>query len=393
MSRHVIRGSCRLAAALFCLAWLGAGPAPSAPAPGATAAPAARPEFAYVLTRGEFLRQYRVGEEGALVPLDPPKVRAGPGASFLAAHPRGVALYVVAIDYGRRDGKRVLQYRIDPQSGRLALLAPPSVPAPRAHGGLVFHPNGRVAYVLDEGGVQAYRIDPKTGALAPLGKPTAVGGDALAITPDGRFAYAVDGSIVRQFRVGGDGRLRPLRRDYVSGVKYGSSLAVAPGGRFVYVVGGRSLDSLGADTRATEEDSYSLLAGYRIRPDGTLAPLKPASIRTGSGASEVRFGADPKTVYVWNETNLSPDAAVWTRYTLRPDGTLLRVGPVGDNDPALVRLRGRMAASGRWAYAPSDGSLDAERRRYRVNADGTLAPLEPPLSIGGGVRDMVFARP
>lgn len=368
----------------------------------AAAQGADRPMYAYVLTRAGFLRQYRVEGDGALIPLDPPKVRAVTGAGAgatgrVVAHPKGRALYVVG-DLPGSDGSThdaVLQFRIDPATGALTPLDPPSVRLNGRSEGFALHPNGRTAYVADGRGVQRYRVHPETGALTAAGKPIEGGGGILIFAPGGRFAYALgtrgrDG--VFAYRVApGDGALTPLRP--AAADTYSHNIVLAPGGRFLYVAGGRPLDTLGADTSATEEDAISWTWQYRVRPDGRLTPLRPARVRTGQGESRAAtLPGEPGTVFVWHDSLEGRHAQTWTRFRIQADGTLKRAGLVGENDPALPALRGYADPAGRRAYVDEDD--EGELQPFALAA-GTPPKREgAPVPVGGdGTRAMAFAQP
>jgi 6-phosphogluconolactonase len=106
--------------------------------------------------------------------------------------------YIVVPDKGL---DRIFTFRLDGENGK---LIPVGKPAEAREGAgprhIAFHPNGRLAYVINEldSTVTAYRFDPATGALEPFqllsALPDHFTGNSraseIAISADGRFLYA-----------------------------------------------------------------------------------------------------------------------------------------------------------------------------------------------------------
>lgn len=183
--------------------------------------------------------------------------------------------FALAVDLGT---DRVLSFPFDAAAGtldeaRVEVCALPPGAGPRH---LVFHPDGRTAYVsLEMGnGVARLRYDPATGRFAVLDLASTLPEDwtdpssasDLQVTADGRFLYAAnrghDGVAV--FRCGAEGALDPV--GHVAG--HGERprhLALDPTGRWLF---------------AAFQDSHHL-GQYAIDP-GTGALDLRATVPVGS---------------------------------------------------------------------------------------------------------------
>src|SRR5579859_6729590 len=96
----------------------------------------------------------------------------------------------------------ISQYRFDATLGKLTPNSPPDISTePRSEPRhLVFHPNGKFAYLMDEAGsrMEAYALDGASGTLSRLGsmptlpagvERTGNTGSDVRIAPSGRFLY------------------------------------------------------------------------------------------------------------------------------------------------------------------------------------------------------------
>ncbi|QDU69134.1 beta-propeller fold lactonase family protein [Engelhardtia mirabilis] len=84
------------------------------------------------------------------------------------------------------------QYALDPASGQMSPLVPPTVTTGAAPFAVAADPTGRFIYVVNQAGntISGYAITPQTGVLTAIaGSPFATGAkpSALAIDPSGRF--------------------------------------------------------------------------------------------------------------------------------------------------------------------------------------------------------------
>ncbi len=151
---------------------------------------------AYVANyKEETVSQYDINPTtGALSPKAPATVAAGSGSAGVAVTPDGKSAYV-------KNAGTVSQYDIDPITGALSPKTPASVASGTASGTgdttpIVVSPDGRSAYVTNESGVEPsvlqYDIDPGTGRLSPktpASVATSTQPSNIALTPDGKSAY------------------------------------------------------------------------------------------------------------------------------------------------------------------------------------------------------------
>ncbi|HEY7607939.1 MAG TPA: beta-propeller fold lactonase family protein [Alphaproteobacteria bacterium] len=147
-------------------------------------------------------------------------------------------------------GDHVMQLRFDAASGRLAPNAPAVVATNKGAGPrhLVFHPDGRLAFLINEldAGLISFAFDPAAGTLAPLatasalppgfaGKPWAAD---IHVSPDGRFLYASErtSSTLAGFAIeAANGKLKPIGHWPTETQPRG--FAIEPGGRYLLSVG------------------------------------------------------------------------------------------------------------------------------------------------------------
>jgi 6-phosphogluconolactonase (cycloisomerase 2 family) len=125
--------------------------------------------------------------------------------------------------------------------------APATVRTPGSPGAIAVAPDGKYAYVADvttatADNVLQYRISPRTGALSSRPVAAVAGGRAaqsVTIAPDGTSAYVTDplDGTVWQYRISpAAGRLSPLSPATVPTGGGTHDLAIAPDGTNAYVV-------------------------------------------------------------------------------------------------------------------------------------------------------------
>ncbi|MFJ9558447.1 lactonase family protein [Streptomyces fuscichromogenes] len=197
--------------------------------------------------------------------------------------------FVVVPDKGL---DRIFTLTVDPMSGRLALADPaPSVQTRESAGPrhIAFHPHLPYAYTIDElrSTVTTYRWDARLGALTALqtlpSTAPAMSGDSrggeIAVSPDGRFAYASnrsgagDGSpggpepdTIGLFAVAAEsGVLTPVDWFPTDGIRP-RFFCLSPDGHRLYAANERSHTIVAFDVDRTSG---------RLRPTGTV-------VRTGS---------------------------------------------------------------------------------------------------------------
>jgi DNA-binding beta-propeller fold protein YncE len=157
-------------------------------------------------------------------------------------------------------------------------LAPDGRPgAPAAHPsagatpfGFAFDPRGTLVVAEAHGGpddqsaVSSYRLAAGVPRAVSPSVPTRHEAACwIAVTADGRYAYAADAAsdALTGFRLGADGRLERLREDghdaEIRKGSHASDLAFSAGERYLYVLGTFASD----------------VSGFEVQPDGGLRPV------------------------------------------------------------------------------------------------------------------------
>jgi 6-phosphogluconolactonase (cycloisomerase 2 family) len=255
------------------------------------------------------ITQYKVDINGQLLALATPIIPSR-GTSKVVLTPNGKFAYLVG-----QLSNTISLFNMDPTSG-LSPFIPPTMPtgdvSPEE---IVITPNGKFAYVTSDGLILQYSIDPISGKLSPL-TPAAirtVSTRVIDISPDGRFAYVGfssrgSSSGIQQFSIGTDGQLSLLSQFTVLTSDEPWSLARTPDNKFLYVivfgksgviqysidpVSGKLIFLATAPTSATPENiaitpsgkfayvsdiGAGIVAQYSIDINGQLNLLTPASI-------------------------------------------------------------------------------------------------------------------
>jgi 6-phosphogluconolactonase len=203
------------------------------------------------------------------------------GVAKEAAHvlPTGQNAHAVLTDPANRNvlvttlgSDAVMQWRFDPASGQLTANTPPTFNGrPKAgprH--LVFHPNGRYVYLLNEldASVDVLGYDADRGTLTAVQThstlPPGFSGKAWAadihITPDGRFLYTSErtSSTLAAFAIdAASGQLKPI--GHVPTEKQPRGFNIDPSGRYVVAAG---------------QLSHALTVYAIDRDSGALKPLR-----------------------------------------------------------------------------------------------------------------------
>ena len=126
---------------------------------------------------------------GALKPIMPSTVPAGPFPYTIAVDPRGSSAYATS------SASEVFQYTINPITGRLTPKSPATVAT--GSGGtaaIAFTPNGTSAYVVGRK-IYQYTINPITGQLTPKSPATVTtppNPEPIAVSPNGNYAYVAN---------------------------------------------------------------------------------------------------------------------------------------------------------------------------------------------------------
>ncbi|MHB8241901.1 MAG: beta-propeller fold lactonase family protein [Solirubrobacteraceae bacterium] len=223
----------------------------------------------YVANSGDqTISQFSRQSNGQLTALTPPSVALAGGPVALASTSDGHHLYVAT---GSESGSGALEELAIAADGSLQPLTPSALALGGFPTSVATSPDARHVYVTEfvEGtGTVAQFAVGAGGALSPL-SPASVPVEAateIAITPDGRHAYVVDGETsgyVWQFEVAGDGTLHALTPASIQVGFKPHGLVISPDGHNVYVV-----------------DGHKALDQLAVTEDGTLQALTPPSVTT-----------------------------------------------------------------------------------------------------------------
>ena len=216
-------------------------------------------------------------------------------------------------------------------------------------------PDGKTAYVVAPFQHAVIPVDLTTGrpgapirlGAAPSGFaiPYGLNPDSIAITPDGKTAYVVDGSYL--------GALYPVNlatRRPGTPITFGSStpvaIAIAPGGKTAYVV-----------ALAVQLDVDPSFAAATVIPVNLATGRAGTPIKAGTGLSAIAIAPDGRTAYV-----VQPFNGMVVRVNLAT-GKLETPIETGTDLEAIA-----INPSGKTAYVVDDGA-------FIGNGDGTIIPV------------------
>ena len=286
--------------------------------------------FVYVAdTKRDKISQFRASRSphGALKPLAPSTVPAGPFPYTIAVDPQGTSAYATS------SASKVYQYTINPTTGRLTPKSPATVATRSGEtAAIAFTPNGTSAYVVGNN-ISQYSIDATTGDLTPKSPATVAtppNPEPIAVSPNGKYVFVAN--------CGGCGYALQKTRFH------------APAGQ-------------AAGKRQPAKPSY--LVEYRIYPrTGALSRKPIAKVTTGNGANWIAIAPNGKSVYVATSTK-----GVW-QYTINP--TTGKLSPKDPETTGGTEHNIVIAPNGKNAYV-----IDATSSRvsqYRINPrTGTLS--------------------
>ncbi len=247
--------------------------------------------------------QFNINVDGTLTPLNPATVPSTSQPLWFLAEPTGKFLYAVDHNEGIR------QFIIN-QDGTLTQNGTDIVPELQLFGAAVTT-DGKYVYTHGGGVVQEYKIN-VNGTLSAIGSAqTAGSGEGMSINPAAPFlykTYALAGvSGVEVFQINANGSLTKVGANVPFGV-FAYNSAVTPNGKNFYI---SSLNT-----------PNNQVAQYAVNQDGTLTPLAPATVVTGTFPTWVSITPDGKFLYVTN----NKDNTI-SQFKINADGTLTPLIP------------------------------------------------------------------
>jgi sugar lactone lactonase YvrE len=234
--------------------------------------------------------RYRVGEDDSVssafdpkfdprmpasdAPSPLPTLNAGPDA--IVCTPNGRFLYT-----GNAGDNTVSQYRIG-DDGVLSSLSPPKVSAQELPGHLIMDPKGRFLYALHNRGNTWYTIGPDGRLTVKRLMPgsawssdpnhTVAPTDVVTINSTGTFLYACNG-LTYLYRLAPDGSVTALPAQTAGlpdpNMGRANAISLSPDGKFAFV----------GVSRENGSAFFDLIMPMRVAQNGTLTPL-PGLART-----------------------------------------------------------------------------------------------------------------
>lgn len=302
-------------------------------------------------------------------------------------------------------------------------LAPiPSSPFPGEEAGtgglwgIAFTPEGgrAISALFFGGGIQSYSV-PASGVFSLASDVPGASSTGIAVTPDGRFAYAGTREFggnpaegIRRFSIAADGTVTPLLPNAADGEEFGD-VAITPDGHFLfaaqlgsverYAIGSNgSLTFLGSTPTPTAEflavspDGRFLfldlaegagLADYSISVSGGLAAAGTAIVTPG-GAGQI-FDVSPDGHYIYLPD--SNNDRIYT-FAIAEDGTHTLVGPTLVENPEAVKV----SPDGRFLVFYEGGGSDSGIGVASIGPDGvpTVLPSFVSWDSGGEPERLTF---
>ena len=268
--------------------------------------------------------------------------------------------------------------------GALTPLAPPTVSAGPRPFDVAVSADGQSVYAVGIGGVSQYDVG-DDGTLSPKLTPTVAAGatpTSVAVSPDNRSAYVANlgSGTISQYNIGPGGALFPKRVATVALEPNLSpnlptfplpvAVAISPDGKSVYVtsVPVANLTGTGA------------VYQFDVQVGGLLSPMSPAEVPTGNQPQGLAVNPDSKSVYVLNQAS-----DTISQYDVGTDGTLSSkdAGPIGAGDAP-----GNIAVSpdGLSAYVANFGDPalgGGSVTQYNIASDGSLTSKQPEMVLAG----------
>jgi 6-phosphogluconolactonase (cycloisomerase 2 family) len=312
--------------------------------------------------------QFRMANDGTLLPLTPATVTAGgtsdDSASSVIVNPAGTYLFAQNLD---SETTSEFQIAVDG-----TITTGPAMSF--GFFSMAFTHFGQLAVVENTAGVSSYSVS-SSGDFALINTvPAGNTPGSVAFDSSGRFVYVASesDSTISEYTISASGVLAPLQtNNTVSSGWLPFAVATSPGG-FLYSV------DYGAGT----------ITEYSI--DATTGALtKGASFPTGSvpappGGPEPRwitFDATGAFAYVGNVDEDTVSQFVVDAAT----GALTKIGP--DVATGVLPTQVVIDPSGKFAFTADGGGTISE---FKVNSDGTLTP-NGSIQLGGDISGFPFA--
>jgi len=249
-------------------------------------------------------------------------------------------------------------------------------------------PDGRFAYAGNSGNntISAYSIGPQ-GILAPLpgtaatvvsGGQTPVGG---VISPNGRTLYfahvfeeTADGGSIAAFSIASNGVIHPLGMPFVTTEPHPRGLVITPDGRFLYAGHG--------DPGAGRNTSVGAITSYAINTDSSLTPIG-SPIHAGRFCGDATITPNGHRLYV-----LCQDFNQIFGFAIGSEGGLAPL----PGSPHVMTGTGKFpegiasSPDGRFLFVASPGrATNGSVSSFSVAADGSLTEvLGSPYPAGFG---------
>ena len=331
-------------------------------------------------------------------------------------------LYIA--DYFNVNGVSVSGYDRAPDGSLTALPGSPfdAVPGPpypvSGMIGLGFTPDGSVAVssYLFEGGISSATVA-ANGSLTPAGGTVTPSATGVAVSPDGRFAYVPTRTFgspaqgILGFSIGDNGSLTPLATSPYGGATEFAEVAITPNGRFLVANDGTGFRrfSIGEDGALSElmpaTATPSIPLTIQVSPDGrrlfvTLngSPDSAASYTFGedgsltlngdpvdlAGASVDYFDVSPDGRHLYFPDTNSDEI---TRVQVAENGTLT----VGESTPAADVESVGVSPDGKYLYLASlsEGNI----RVASIEPDGSFEILPSSADWAGSEPERLVFQP
>ena len=268
----------------------------------------------------------------------------------------------------------VSQYTIA-SNGTLTAMTTPTVMAGTTPYSVTVDPLGKFAYVANSGSdnVSEYTIDASSGALTLTGTVTA-GTTPYSITianiSGQEYAYVANegANTISQYTIGSTGTLTPMNPSTVASGTNPYFVTVDPLGKYVYVA----------------NEGNNTISQYTIGTGGALTPMATATIASGANPYSITIANISGQEYAYvansNTTNLVNNSSSISQYTVGATGALTPMNPAtvaAGTNPVSVTVDN----SGQYAYVANFGSNNVSQ--YTIGSGGALTAMSS-ASVAAG---------